>query len=184
MDSQGYLDPEYYLTSHLSTKSDVYSFGVVLLELFTGKAPISHGTHIVKTVRNLWDSAGIAGVRRTLDPILDGTSMDELEKFVRIALVCTEDTALERPSMHEVVMQLETLVGPKAHIMPGSDNSIASKASKSDTRIPLPMSNMMSDDFEPASGQFSQAFSHGSSSSHQSAFRYSGGFGPSPVQPK
>ncbi|XP_024357802.1 leucine-rich repeat receptor protein kinase HPCA1 isoform X1 [Physcomitrium patens] len=182
--TMGYLDPEYYLTSHLSTKSDVYSFGVVLLELFTGKAPISHGTHIVKTVRNLWDSAGIAGVRRTLDPILDGTSMDELEKFVRIALVCTEDTALERPSMHEVVMQLETLVGPKAHIMPGSDNSIASKASKSDTRIPLPMSNMMSDDFEPASGQFSQAFSHGSSSSHQSAFRYSGGFGPSPVQPK
>jgi serine/threonine protein kinase len=33
----GYLDPEYLLTSQLTSKSDVYSFAVVVLELLTGR---------------------------------------------------------------------------------------------------------------------------------------------------
>lgn len=90
--------------SYLLIKSDVYSFGVVLLEFFIGKVLISYGIYIVKIVRNLWDSVGIVGVRRILDLILDGMFMDELEKFVRIVLVCIEDIVLERLSMYEVVM--------------------------------------------------------------------------------
>ncbi|KAL4602372.1 hypothetical protein ACB092_10G048700 [Castanea dentata] len=37
----GYLDPEYYANQQLTGKSDVYSFGVVLLELISGRKPIS-----------------------------------------------------------------------------------------------------------------------------------------------
>jgi serine/threonine protein kinase len=37
----GYLDPEYYQLQQLTMKSDVYSFGVVLLELISGREPIS-----------------------------------------------------------------------------------------------------------------------------------------------
>ncbi|KAK5794839.1 hypothetical protein PVK06_036089 [Gossypium arboreum] len=33
----GYLDPEYFQSSHFTEKSDVYSFGVVIVELLTGK---------------------------------------------------------------------------------------------------------------------------------------------------
>lgn len=120
MDSiQGYLDPEYYMTSVLSTKSDVYSFGVVLLELFTGRPPVSHGGHIVREVRSRFDRAGMDGVKELLDPALAATREDELETFLNIALVCVEDSGLERPSMHGVVKQLEVLVGPMAQLMLG-----------------------------------------------------------------
>ena len=168
------------MTSIMSPKSDVYSFGVVLLEIITGKPPIYRGGHIVREVRNRFDKNGMDGVREVLDPVLAETLVEELETFVNIALVCVSNTSLERPSMHEVVKQLEALVGPKAQLMPGGENSMAARASKREKKMPFPMSNFLSDDFEPVTGQFSQ----GSNSSQQSSFKYSGGFAPTTPQPK
>ena len=167
------------MTSVMTPKGDVYSFGVVLLEIITGKPPIYRGGHIVRDVRNRFDKNGLDGMREILDPVLADTLDDELESFINIALICVEDTALERPSMHEVVKQLEALVGPKAHLMPGDDHSFASRVSRREKKMPLPMSNFMSDDFEPVTGQFSQT-----TSSSQSSFKYSGGFAPRTPQPK
>lgn len=37
----GYLAPEYFMSGRVSDRIDVYSFGVVLLELLSGRKPIS-----------------------------------------------------------------------------------------------------------------------------------------------
>ena len=47
----GYLDPETFVSHHLTDKSDVYSFGVVLIELLTRKKPIMDG--MMEDVRSL-----------------------------------------------------------------------------------------------------------------------------------
>jgi serine/threonine protein kinase len=39
----GYMDPEYFQTSQLTTRSDVYGFGLVLTELLTKQKPIFGG---------------------------------------------------------------------------------------------------------------------------------------------
>lgn len=40
----GYLAPEYFMYGKVSDKIDVYSFGVLLLELLSGRKPISNDT--------------------------------------------------------------------------------------------------------------------------------------------
>ncbi|KAI5074276.1 hypothetical protein GOP47_0010237 [Adiantum capillus-veneris] len=116
----GYLDPEYYISQQLTEKSDVYSYGVVLLELLTARAPIEHGKYVVKEVKTAIDRGGLSALRSMLDPRLRDEELLELNSFVRIALSCVEDAASSRPSMGEVVKQLEELVG---HDYPESGSS-------------------------------------------------------------
>ncbi|KAH7443706.1 hypothetical protein KP509_02G047300 [Ceratopteris richardii] len=116
----GYLDPEYYTTQQLTEKSDVYSFGVVLLELLTARTPIEHGKYVVKKVKEAVDKGGISAIRSMLDPRIKEESGIELNSFLHIALSCVEDTASARPSMGEVVKQLEEMVG---HDYPESGSS-------------------------------------------------------------
>ncbi|XP_049936924.1 leucine-rich repeat receptor protein kinase HPCA1-like isoform X2 [Nymphaea colorata] len=108
----GYLDPEYYMTQQLTYKSDVYSFGVVMLELVTAKPPIQRGRYVVREVKAAIDKTKeFYGLEEILDPTIRGeTSLVSLQKFVGLALQCTEELASKRPSMNEVVKEIEAIL--------------------------------------------------------------------------
>ncbi|XP_074583022.1 putative LRR receptor-like serine/threonine-protein kinase At1g06840 isoform X2 [Curcuma longa] len=102
----GYLDPEYILTHQLTDKSDVYSLGVVFLELLTGMRPISHGKNIVREVTNACQS----GLMFTLvDNRMGFYSSACVERFGSLAIQCCSDETDARPSMSEVVAELERI---------------------------------------------------------------------------
>ncbi|MBA0728861.1 hypothetical protein Golax_001723 [Gossypium laxum] len=114
----GYLDPEYFLTHKLTDKSDVYSLGVVFLELLTGMQPISHGKNIVREVNVAYHSGMIFSV---IDGRMGSYPSECVEKFVTLALKCSHDETDGRPSMADVVRELENIWA----MMPESDLGVS-----------------------------------------------------------
>ena len=106
------MDPEYYMTQQLTEKSDVYSFGVLLLELITARKPIERGKHIVKEVRDAMDKTQkLYNLHEILDPATGlGTTLIGLEKFVDLAMRCVEEAGAKRPTMGEVVKEIENIM--------------------------------------------------------------------------
>ncbi|KAL8209951.1 hypothetical protein R6Q57_006683 [Mikania cordata] len=108
--SFGYLDPEYIRCMKLTQKSDVYSFGVVLLEVLCARAALDN-TLPQKEV-NLADWA-IKHIKdgkaeAIMDPYLVGTiNQNSLRKFLETVERCLKDTGDERPSMIDVLWDLE-----------------------------------------------------------------------------
>ncbi|KAK0580168.1 hypothetical protein LWI29_037413 [Acer saccharum] len=104
--NKGYLDPKYFQTHQLTDKSDVYSLGVVFLELVTGMPPISHGKNIVREVTIAYQSGMIFSM---IDRRMNSYPPACVEKFVTLALKCSQDETESRPSMAEVVRELENI---------------------------------------------------------------------------
>ncbi|KAJ0646326.1 putative transferase, protein kinase RLK-Pelle-LRR-I-1 family [Helianthus annuus] len=102
----GYLDPEYYTTNRLTEKSDVYSFGVVLLELITGRAAISTDIYIVNWVKSMVEKGSVENI---IDPRLYGDfDVNTAWKMVELAMACVDMSSVKRPTMNDVVMELQT----------------------------------------------------------------------------
>ncbi|KAK1262292.1 putative receptor-like protein kinase [Acorus gramineus] len=106
----GYFDPEYVRTRQLTTKSDVYSFGVILLEVLCARPVIRTG--LPSEEINLadwamsWQKQGLLG--RTIDPRLVGEiNPNSLRMFGQIAEKCLEEYGADRPTMADVVWNLE-----------------------------------------------------------------------------
>ncbi|KAJ7964334.1 GPCR kinase [Quillaja saponaria] len=131
----GYLDPEYFLTHKLTDKSDVYSLGVVFLELLTGMQPISHGKNIVREVNVAYQSGMVFSV---IDGQMGSYPSGCVEKFLSLALKCCQDETDARPTMAEVVRELENIW----FMMPESDTSAAeSEVTHSGKVVPSPTSS-------------------------------------------
>nr|CAB3460920.1 unnamed protein product [Digitaria exilis] len=88
--------------------SDVFSFGVVLLELVTGRPAILRDPEPISII--LWSRQRLArgNIEGVVDPRMRGDhDVNSVWKTADIALKCTAQSSAQRPTMADVVAQLQ-----------------------------------------------------------------------------
>ncbi|KAG6666163.1 probable receptor-like protein kinase At2g23200 [Carya illinoinensis] len=106
----GYLDPEYIRSQQLTEKSDVYAFGVVLLEVLCAR-PAINAMLSGKQV-NLAEWAMLCKKEGSLEEIVDPSLKGQIDpnsqrRFIETAEKCLQEFSADRPTMDDVVWDLE-----------------------------------------------------------------------------
>ncbi|CAN6372896.1 unnamed protein product [Urochloa humidicola] len=108
--TMGHIAPEYIKTGWPSAKTDIFGYGVTLLEIVTGERAIAFCPEageimLIDRVKLLMEEGKLqAIVDRNLGDLYN---LEELEKIIQIALLCTHMKPDHRPAMSEVVQMLE-----------------------------------------------------------------------------
>uniref|UniRef100_A0A0E0DXJ9 non-specific serine/threonine protein kinase n=1 Tax=Oryza meridionalis TaxID=40149 RepID=A0A0E0DXJ9_9ORYZ len=115
--TMGHIAPEYLKTGRPSVKTDIFGYGVMLLEIVTGERAVfpefSEGDSEIMLndqVKRLVQGGRLTDI---VDHNLDNAyDLQDLEKMIQIALLCTHMEPHLRPAMSEVVQMLEGNVVP------------------------------------------------------------------------
>lgn len=111
----GYLDPEYFQSGQFTEKSDVYSFGVVLVELLTGKRPISFER--ANGDRSLASLFLASMEDKNIETILDDKVIqgpaEDVMAVAKLAKRCLNLKGKARPTMKAVATELENIRKPQ-----------------------------------------------------------------------
>ncbi|BAF08482.1 LRR receptor kinase SERK2-like [Oryza sativa Japonica Group] len=110
--TMGHIAPEYLSTGKSSERTDVFGYGIMLLELVTGQRAIDFSrleeeddVLLLDHVKKLQREGQLGSiVDRNLNQNYDD---EEVEMMIQIALLCTQSSPEDRPSMSEVVRMLE-----------------------------------------------------------------------------
>ncbi|XAR61003.1 Non-specific serine/threonine protein kinase [Bertholletia excelsa] len=111
--ADGYKAPELQRMKKCNSRTDVYAFGILLLEILLGKKPGKSGRNgefvdlpslvkvavLEETTMEVFDVEVLKGIR---SPMEDG-----LVQALKLAMGCCAPVASVRPTMDEVVKQLE-----------------------------------------------------------------------------
>ncbi|CAM6120054.1 unnamed protein product [Calypogeia fissa] len=107
----GHIAPEYLSTGKSSEKTDVFGFGIMLLELITGQRAFDlarlandDDVMLLDWVKGLLREQK---VKFLVDPDLqEDYDPVEVEQLIKVALLCTQSSPMDRPKMAEVVRML------------------------------------------------------------------------------
>ncbi|KAF3955590.1 hypothetical protein CMV_019202 [Castanea mollissima] len=106
----GYLAPEYFMYGKVNDKIDVYAFGVVLLELLSGRKPISSEHPKGQESLVMWAKPILndGKVSQLLDPSLgDNYDQDQMERMILAATLCIRRAPRARPQISIVLKLLQ-----------------------------------------------------------------------------
>ncbi|CAD6262294.1 unnamed protein product [Miscanthus lutarioriparius] len=104
----GYLAPEYAMRGHMTEKVDVFAFGVVILETLAGRPNFDNTldegkVYILEWVWQLYEENHPLDM---VDPKLAEFNSDEVLCAIHVALLCTQGSPHQRPSMSRAVSML------------------------------------------------------------------------------
>ncbi|XP_050210217.1 G-type lectin S-receptor-like serine/threonine-protein kinase At1g11410 isoform X2 [Mercurialis annua] len=122
----GYMSPEYVVFGKYSLKSDVYSYGVILLEIIAGKKnnKFCEEDPSLSLIVHVWELWKEKRALEIVDPSLKELYVaDEALRYIQIGLLCVQEDEIDRPTMFNVVLMLNSdisLPSPKHPAFIGS----------------------------------------------------------------
>ncbi|CAA2969663.1 probable receptor-like serine threonine- kinase At5g57670 [Olea europaea subsp. europaea] len=106
----GYLAPEYFMYGKVNYKIDVYAYGVVLLELLSGRKPITNDRPKGQESLVMWAKPILNSGKfvQLLDPNLGSNyNQEQVERMVLAAALCIRRAPRARPHMTLVLKLLQ-----------------------------------------------------------------------------
>ncbi|KAF3335333.1 LRR receptor-like serine/threonine-protein kinase [Carex littledalei] len=99
---------EYAWHGQLTKKADMYSFGIVILEIISGKsssrALLSEDGQLL--LERAWQLYQEDRLKELVDSALEEYPEEEVTRYMKVALFCTQASAMRRPGMLQVVEML------------------------------------------------------------------------------
>ncbi|CAN6328583.1 unnamed protein product [Urochloa humidicola] len=151
----GHIAPEYLSTGKCSQKSDVFGYGMMLLELITGQRAFDLARLANDEDAMLLDWVKGLLTQNRLEMLIDSDIQQkcidsEVKSLVQLALLCTQSSPMDRPTMSEVVRMLEG--NGTCQEIGGPAEGSCSKGEAGSQACPAPQLKVDSTDYLPMFG--------------------------------